>query len=220
MDVKNFTRFQDRRNAGELLARNLARYANRSDVVVLALPRGGVLVAAAAAKALNAPLDILAVRKLGAPRQQELAIGAIAAGGISYLNEETIAALHVSKSEIAAAIARELPELQRREALYRGNRPKQNLAGKTVLLVDDGLATGSTMRAAVASAYRLLPAHVVVAVPIGAAHTCEELREEVDEVVCLRRPGSFDAVGCWYEDFREVSDDEVWAALRSFTAAP
>lgn len=218
MYTKYVARFHDRPNAGKLLAGNLTRYANRSDVVVLGLPRGGVLVAAAVARALSAPLDILTVRKLGAPRQKELAIGAIAAGGISYLNEETISALHVSEEEITAAIARELPELQRRETLYRNNRPKLRLPGKTVILVDDGLATGSTMRAAVASVYRLLPAHAIIAVPVGTAYTCEQLSEDVDEVVCLRRPNSFEAVGCWYEDFREVSDDEVRSALRSFTA--
>jgi putative phosphoribosyl transferase len=220
MYTRNIVRFHDRLNAGKLLARKLTRYANRSDVVVLGLPRGGVIVAAAVARTLNAPLDILTVRKLGAPRQIELAIGAIAAGGISYLNEETISALHVSQEEIAAAIARELPELQRREALYRENRPKQKLAGKTVLLVDDGLATGSTMRAAVASVHHLFPAHVVIAVPVGAAHTCAELGEGVDDIVCLHTPNSFEAVGCWYEDFREVSDDEVRTALGSFTAEP
>jgi putative phosphoribosyl transferase len=217
MHAKHFVRFHDRRSAGKLLARNLLRYANRSDVVVLALPRGGVLTAAAAAAALNAPLDILTVRKLGAPRQKELAIGAIAADGIVYLNEETISALHVSKEEIAAEIACELPELERREKLYRENLPKLNLAGKTVLLVDDGLATGSTMRAAVASANRRRPARIIVAVPVAAPQTCEEFREVVDEIVCLQQPESFEAVGCWYENFREVSDDEVRTALRAFT---
>jgi putative phosphoribosyl transferase len=220
MHPNHFIRFHDRFSAGTLLAQKLMRYANRSDVIVLSLPRGGVLVAGAVAALLAAPLDILTVRKLGAPRQKELAIGAIAAGGISYLNEETIAFLHVSKDEIAETITRERHELERREALYRGNRPKQVLAGKIVILADDGLATGSTMRAAVASAHCGYPARVIIAVPVGAPDTCEELRREVDEIVCLHTPDPFEAVGCWYEDFREVTDDEVRAALRSFTADP
>jgi putative phosphoribosyl transferase len=218
MRTIHFIRLRDRHTAGTLLAQSLMPYANRSDVVVLGLPRGGVLVAAAVAAALRAPLDILTVRKLGAPRRRELAIGAIASGGISYLNKETIAALHVSKEEIAEAIARELPELERREKLYRGGKSKLALTEKIVLLVDDGLATGSTMRAALAAAQCLYLARAIVAVPVAARDTYEELREEADDVVCLHTPDPFEAVGCWYEDFHEVSDGEVRAALASITA--
>ena len=201
--------FRDRTEAGRRLAAALARYAGRSDVLVLALPRGGVPVGYEVAAALGAPLDVFVVRKLGVPGQPELAMGAIATGGVRVLNAEVVAALDIPAGVIDAVTERERVELQRRERAYRGSRPALSVEGRIVILVDDGLATGATMRAAAAAVKAQRPARVVVAVPTAARETCDELRDEVDEVVCLETPPFFGAVGMWYEDFRETSDQEV-----------
>src|SRR5262245_18131466 len=201
--------FQDRADAGRRLGQRLLRYANRSDVIVLGLPRGGVPVAYEAAQALKAPLDIFLVRKLGLPEQEELAMGAIASGGVRVLNPSVVYSLGISNEVIEAVAAREREELERREHLYRGDRPPVDPRDKIVILVDDGPATGSTMRAAVAALRKQHPAKVVVAVPVGAAETCDDLMNEADEVVCLRAPQRFYAVGVWYEDFSPTTDDEV-----------
>ena len=192
-----------------MLASKLAKYANRSDVQVLALPRGGVPVALEVAKALNAPLDVFIVRKLGVPGHEELAMGAIASGGVRVLNRDVIDRLRIPRTLIETATARELGELSRRERLYRGDRPAPDLHNRIVILVDDGLATGSTMRAAVTALRRLHPAKVIVAVPAAAPSTCDEFKTEVDEIVCAATPEPFFAVGAWYEDFSQVTDDQV-----------
>jgi predicted phosphoribosyltransferase len=208
-------RFADRRHAGQVLASHIEHYANRRDVVVLALPRGGVPVAHEVARALAAPLDVFVVRKLGAPAQPELAMGAIASGSVRVINDDVVRAYRLSQDDIDAVTRREERELLRREEAYRDGRPAIPLAGKTVIVVDDGLATGSTMRAAVAALRRLHPGRVVVAVPVGAAETCDELRRIADEVVCARTPSPFTAVGLWYQDFDQTSDEEVRALLKS-----
>jgi predicted phosphoribosyltransferase len=200
--------FQDRRDAGRALAEKLAKYADRPDVIVLALPRGGVPVAFEVARALHAPLDVFLVRKLGLPGHEELAMGAIATGGVRVLNE-VAETLRVPKDVIEAVTAREQRELQRRERAFRGDRPPPDVRGKVVILVDDGLATGSTMRAAVAALRRQKPARIVVAVPVGAPETCAEFQDEADEAVCARTPQPFYAVGVWYNDFSQTADDEV-----------
>jgi len=201
--------FLDRYDAGQQLAARLGRYANRDDVVVLALPRGGVPVASEVARRLNAPLDVFLVRKLGLPGQEELAMGAIASGGVRVLNEEVVRALDVPPDVIDAVAERERRELERREWAYRNDRHAPDVRNRIVILVDDGLATGSTMRAAVAALRKMGPAWIVVAVPVGAAETCNELEKEADEVVCLRKPEPFFAVGAWYEDFAQTTDQEV-----------
>ncbi len=201
--------FHNRTHAGRVLAGLLGAYAGRSDVLVLGLPRGGVPVAYEIARALDAPLDVFLVRKLGVPGQEELAIGAIASGGVRVLNEETVRALDISEEVIAAAAEREQEELERRQRAYRDDLPPPDVHDRTVILVDDGLATGSTMRAAVAALRQLGPARIIVAVPVASADTCAELREQVDEVICFRTPEPFYAVGFWYGDFRETSDEEV-----------
>jgi predicted phosphoribosyltransferase len=206
-------RFRDRTDAGQTLARMLDAYAGRDDVLVLGLPRGGVPVAYEIATALRAPLDVFVVRKLGVPGQEELALGAIATGGVLVLNEEVLDALGISRSDVDAVAGREAAELERRDRLYRGERAAPAMAGRVVILVDDGLATGATMRAAVAAVRTQGPARVVVAVPTAAPETCEELRAEVDEVVCATTPEPFHAVGLWYEDFSQTSDEEVRALL-------
>ena len=203
-------RFRDRHHAGRQLARALApRYGGRDDVVVLGLPRGGVPVAYEVATALGAPLDVFVVRKLGVPGHEELAMGAIASGGVLVLDEGVVQALGISGDQLQRAVSTELRELLRREAAYRGSREPPELAGKTVILVDDGLATGSTMKAAAEAVRKYAPAAIVVVVPVAAAQTCDELRREVDEIVCLVTPEPFHAVGLWYEDFSPTSDDEV-----------
>ena len=207
--------FQDRREAGRELARLLATIENRADVVVLALPRGGVPVAYEIARALGAPLDVFLVRKLGTPGHQELAMGAIASGGIRVLNDEVVHALGIRPDQIDAVARREQAELERRDASYRGGRPLRALTGRTVILVDDGLATGSTMKAAVQAVKQQHPARVVVAVPVGAAETCRALGAIADQVICARTPSPFSAVGQWYRDFSQTSDDEVIALLSS-----
>ena len=202
-------RFRDRRDAGRLLAAKLGTYANRPDVLVLALPRGGVPVAAEVARALGAPLDVFLVRKLGIPGHQELAMGAIATGDVRVLNDEVVRALNIPDRVIDAVTAQEARELARREGLYRGGRPPLDVRGWTVVLVDDGLATGATMHGAVKALRQQGPARVVVAVPIAPPETCEELRTEVDDVICAVTPEPFHAVGLWYEDFSQTTDEEV-----------
>jgi len=205
--------FHDRRHAGRVLGRQLAQYARDPRVVVLALPRGGVPVAFEIARALDAPLDVFLVRKLGVPGHEELAMGAIATGGTRVLNDDVIEALEISRADIEAAAARELRELARREAAYRDGRSPIPVRGRIVLLVDDGLATGSSMRAAAQALRALGPARIVVAVPAAAAETCGDLAREVDEVVCAITPEPFHAVGLWYDDFAQTTDDEVRSLL-------
>jgi putative phosphoribosyl transferase len=201
--------FRDRTEAGELLASKLLQYAGRPDVQVLALPRGGVPVALEVAKALKAPLDVFVVRKLGVPGHEELAMGAVASGGVRVLNRDVIESLRIPRAMIEAVSAQELQELSRRERLYRDDRPPPQIRNHRVILVDDGLATGSTMRAAVAALRKLHPSKIIVAVPAAAPSTCDEFRSEVDEIVCAETPQPFYAVGAWYEDFSQVSDDQV-----------
>jgi len=205
--------FKDRRDAGKQLAQELSAYAGRSDVIVLALPRGGVPVAYEVARALNAPLDIFIVRKLGLPGHEELAIGAIASGGVRVLNEDIVRALNIPQAMIDAVARRELQELERRERAYRGNRPPPDVRGRTVILIDDGLATGASMRAAVAALRAQNPARIVVAVPTAAPETCAAFESEVDEIVCAMTPEPFYGVGRWYEDFSQTTDEEVRALL-------
>ncbi len=201
--------FRDRTDAGRQLAARLPHYAGRDDVIVLALPRGGVPVGYEVAEALGAPLDVFLVRKLGTPGHEELAMGAIASGGVRVLNDQVVRMLRPAEEVIARVEAAERRELERREREYRGGQPPLDVRGKTVILVDDGLATGSTMRAAVAAVRKLGPARVVVAVPVGAAETCEEFEGEADEAVCAREPDPFYAVGAWYDDFSQTTDEEV-----------
>jgi putative phosphoribosyl transferase len=201
--------FHDRREAGRFLAGKLIRYANRRDVLVLALPRGGVPVAFEVARALNAPLDLFLVRKLGVPGHEELAMGAIASGGVCVLNDDVVRSLRIHRRVLEAVAAEERAELERREREYRGDRPAPNVKGRTVILVDDGLATGSTMRAAVTALRRLNPARIVVAVPVGAPETCAEFKVEADEAICALEPEPFYSVGLWYQDFSQTTDEEV-----------
>ena len=205
--------FRDRAEAGRLLAELLRGYAGRDDVIVLALPRGGVPVGYEVAKELGAPLDVFMVRKLGVPRHAELAMGAIASGGVLVLDEDLIGSLGIGKEQVQQAIATELRELERREAAYRDGRNLPQLESKTVILVDDGLATGATMRAAALAVREQRPARIVVAVPVAAAETCRELRADADEIVCAATPRPFGAVGLWYEDFSQTSDEEVRGLL-------
>jgi predicted phosphoribosyltransferase len=209
--------FRDRLQAGRYLATKLSNYANRPDTLVLALPRGGVPVAFEIAKALNAPLDVFIVRKLGVPGQEELAMGATATGKVRVLNEHVIRSLSLTDEAIEAVAAVEERELERREQLYRGDRPPADLKDKTVILVDDGLATGSTMRAAVLALKRRNPARIVVAVPVAAASTCDEFKSEVDDLICAVTPEPFLSVGQWYDDFSQTSDQEVQDLLRRAT---
>jgi predicted phosphoribosyltransferase len=211
--------FRDRRDAGRRLADQLGQYARRPDVLVLALPRGGVPVAAEVARALGAPLDVFVVRKLGVPGDEELAMGAVATGGVRVLNETVINGFHIRPQEIEAVTASEQEEIRRRERVYRGDRPPPDVRGRTVILVDDGLATGATMQAAVAALRQQEPAGIVVAIPVAAAVTCHELRAAVDDVVCVATPEPFYAVGAWYEDFTQITDDEVREILAN-SAAP
>jgi putative phosphoribosyl transferase len=201
--------FRNRTEAGRVLAQELMAYANRDDVIVLALPRGGVPVAFEVAHALHAPLDVFVVRKLGVPGHEELAMGAIASGGVLVIEPSVVEDLSIPVEVVLDVAAREEQERLRREREYRGDRPAPDVRGRTVILVDDGLATGSTMRAAVAALRKLQPAKIVVPVPVAVRLTCEELAEEVDEVVCARTPEPFYGVGEWYADFSQTTDEEV-----------
>jgi putative phosphoribosyl transferase len=201
--------FRDRTEAGKRLAVQLTEYDDRSDVLVLALPRGGVPVAFEVAEALHAPLDIFLVRKLGVPGHEELAMGAIATNGVRVLNEDVVNYLRIPGEVIDAVAACELGELERRERAYRDDRPPPDVRGKTVILVDDGLATGSTMRAAVAAIRQQQPTRIVVAVPVSAVQTCDEYLMGADEIVCAVTPEPFQAVGLWYKDFSQTTDEEV-----------
>jgi predicted phosphoribosyltransferase len=202
-------RFKDRRDAGRRLAAALSQYAGRSDVIVLALPRGGVPVAHEVARALSVSLDVFPVRKLGVPGHGELAMGAIAAGGIEVLSDDLIRDLGIPSALVQQVAVRERLELDRRDRAYRGGRQPPAVRDRTVLLVDDGLATGSTMQVATLALRQQAPARIVIAVPVGASETCTRLRSVADEVVCLRMPEPFTAVGLWYEDFDQTSDEEV-----------
>lgn len=212
----------DRRDAGRQLAGKLSAYAHDPSLLVLGLPRGGVPVAYEVARALHAPLDVFVVRKLGVPGHRELAMGAIASGGMRVLNPDVIDALRISPAAVESVAGRELLELERQQRAYRGNAPLPaggELAGRTVIVVDDGLATGSTMRAAVAALRQNNPAQIVVAAPVAAAATASSLREEADRVVCLATPQDFHAVSAWYEDFSQTGDEEVRSLLESASHA-
>ena len=206
--------FKDRVDAGRKLAARLTRYANRGDVLVLALPRGGVPVAYEVAKELKAPLDVFLVRKLGVPGHEELAMGAIASGGIRVVNEELVHYLGIPDEVIDAIAAVEQQELERRAEAYRDDRPPPDIKDHVVILIDDGLATGSTMRAAAASLRLQKPRRIVVAVPVSSPETCDEFRSEVDEIVCALTPEHFQGVGLWYKDFSQTSDEEVRELLK------
>jgi putative phosphoribosyl transferase len=212
-------RFRNRTEAGQILASHLREYANRENVLILGLARGGVPVAFEVAKALNAPLDVCIVRKLGVPGHEELAMGALASGGIKVLNYDVISSLGIDGEIIRAVAAEELQELQRRDRTYRGNIPPINVKNKTVILIDDGIATGSSIRAAIAIIKQQLPARIVVAVPVAPPSTYEELRSEVDEIVCLQIPPALSAIGIWYEDFSQTTDDEVRELLAKQSAS-
>jgi putative phosphoribosyl transferase len=202
-------RYTDRKQAGILLAQKLAAYAGRHDVIVLALPRGGVPVAFEIARALQAPLDVLLVRKLGVPGHEEYAMGAIATGGICILQSDVIRQLAIPQASVDDLVQRKQEELAQRERLYRSNRPAPNLEGCIAIVVDDGLATGSTMLAAIHALRQARPARMIIAIPVGARESVARLQAEVDEIVCLSIPENFQAVGLWYEDFNQTSDDEV-----------
>lgn len=206
--------FQDRFEAGRFLASRLQDLRDRSDIVVFALPRGGVPVGYEVASALHAPLDIFVVRKLGAPGQEELAMGALGSGGITVLNQRVVQALGLTRSEIDAAVQREQWEVERREREYRDGRPSHDVNGWTAILVDDGLATGSSMRVAVTAIHQKSPAQIVVAAPVASRETCSEFEREVDRVVCPVTPEPFLAVGQWYRDFSQTTDEEVRELLR------
>jgi predicted phosphoribosyltransferase len=208
-------RFHDRKDAGAQLAARLAALADDPNTIVLGLPRGGVPVAYEVAKSLGAPLDVFVVRKLGVPGQRELAMGAIASGGVRVINEEVIQALNLWPSTVDAVAAQEQPELERQQLLYRGDVALPDFAGRTVIIVDDGLATGATMRAAVRALRQSYPRQIVIAVPVGAAETCRSLQADADQVICLHSPQSFYSVSTWYEEFSQTSDDEVRHLLAS-----
>lgn len=201
--------FRDRRDAGQQLAQELAEYANRKDVIVLGLPRGGVPVAFEVAKALEAPLDVFVVRKLGAPGNPELAMGAIASGDVRVMNEGVVDRLAISDGSIEQVVEKEREKLQKRGEIYRGARPEGELGGKTVILVDDGLATGATMRAAVSALQEHDPEKIVMTVPTAPPETCAELEEMVDKSICLTMPRPFFGVGGAYQDFSQTTNEEV-----------
>ena len=205
--------FANRAEAGRSLAWRLERYANRDDVVVLGIPRGGVPVAFEVATALSAPLDVFLLRKLGVPGQEELAFGAIASGDVRVLDREILRTLSISPSEVERITARAEHELKRREIIYRGNQPPLSVAGKTVILVDDGIATGASLLAGIRALRQSRPANIVVAVPVAPPPVCERLAREVDEIVCVVTPEPFGAVGQFYDDFSQVEDEEVFQLL-------
>lgn len=209
--------FHDRSDAGKQLATKLVGYANRPDVLVLALPRGGVPVAFEVAQLLHARLDIFLVRKLGVPGQEELAMGAIASGHVRVLNENVIDMFHIADDVVNSVAAKEQQELERRELFYRGDCPQPDVHDRIVILVDDGLATGSTMRAAIAALRQQKPARIVVAVPVGSRQTCAEFASDADETICARTPEPFYAVGLWYGDFSQTTDEEVRDLLQRAT---
>jgi putative phosphoribosyl transferase len=211
--------FRNRTDAGRQLAVKLKRYAGRDDVVVLALPRGGVPVGYEVAQALAAPLDVFLVRKLGVPGREEFAMGAIASGGIRVLNPDAVRALGIPAEVIDQVAEQERRELERREREYRDSRPAPDITGKIVILVDDGLATGSTMRAAIRALRRREPGRIVVAVPVGAPETCADFQDEADEAICAREPEPFYAVGAWYDDFSQTTDEEVRRLLHDAAGA-
>jgi len=212
-EEEEVVRYQDRRDAGKFLARRLAHFKDDLKAVVLALPRGGVPVAYEVAEQLHLPLDVFVVRKLGVPLFEELAMGAIATGGVRILNEEVIRRLHITPQIIDAATKEQQDELERREGRYRGGRTPLAVHGKPAILVDDGLATGSSMRAAIQALRLLSPSEIIVAVPVGSSEICEQLEKEVQEVICGKRPESFQAVGQWYTDFSQTRDEEVTELL-------
>jgi predicted phosphoribosyltransferase len=201
--------FADRTEAGRLLAEKLGKYADRDDVIILGLPRGGVPVAYEVAKRLRTPLDVFVVRKLGVPGFEELAAGAIASGGVRVLNEDVVRAIPYAEEAIEAVTTRETAELERREQVYRAGRPAPELRDRVVILIDDGLATGATMRAAVKALRQSGAARIIVAVPVGPPDTCREIEEQADETICLSTPAFFQAVGQYYEDFSQTSDEDV-----------
>lgn len=205
--------FINRKDAGQQLARHLGRYIHQTDVLVLGLPRGGIPVGAEIAKLLNAPLDVFLVRKLGVPGQEELAMGAIASGGVRVLNEEVISQIRIPAETIERVTQLERAELQRREEAYRGDRPPLDVRGKTIILVDDGLATGASMYAALLAIREQHPAWIVIAVPVAAPETIHSFQSLVDEMVCVLTPTPFNGVGAWYEDFSQVSDEQVHVLL-------
>lgn len=210
--------FQNRAQAGQMLAAKLALFADRNDVIVLALPRGGVPIGYEVAQALHAPLDVFVVRKLGVPGQEELAMGAIASGGAIVVNEDVVRFLQIDQPVIECVAEHEFKELERREREYRGDRPKPDVHNRTVILVDDGLATGSTMRAAVRALRNFEPARIIVATPTASRRTRDELRREVSDCVCVDTPDPFYAVGQYYDDFSQVTDDQVREFLDSSAA--
>ena len=206
--------YKNRNEAGKILAESLLAYANRRDVLIFALPRGGVPIAAEIADALHLPLDVLLVRKLGVPGQEELAMGAISIGGLRVLNQNIVSQLRLNEADIEKVLHRESAELDRRNLLYRNNRSMPGLNGKTVIVVDDGLATGATMRAAISALRKADASKIVIAVPVGAVETCAEIEREVDQLICPSRPSPFRGVGAWYGDFTQVTDAEVIALLQ------
>ena len=218
--MDDYEAFTDRRHAGRVLASRLTKYAGRDDVIVLALPRGGVPVAYEVASALGAPMDVFLVRKLGTPGHRELAMGAIASGGVRVINHDVVQWYGISEAVIDRIAREEQEELERREREYRDDRPAPDLTDKIVILIDDGLATGSTMRAAAHAVRARRPARTVVAVPVGAPQTCAELSAVADEVICVRMPEPFSAVGQWYLNFEQTSDEEVRDLLQKSSAIP
>lgn len=209
------TKYPNRREAGKVLVEHLRAYANRKDVIVLALPRGGVPVAYEIADALNVPLDVFVVRKLGVPGHAELALGAIASGGVRVFNEGIIKDMQITQEEITAVINFEQHELARRETLYRGDHPFESLKGKIVILVDDGIATGATVRAAIAAIRKLNPNEIILAVPVAQKRVSEDIQYDVDEFICPMQPKELQAVGKWYEDFSQTEDEEVHQLLNA-----
>jgi len=212
---REMLRFKNRSQAGRQLAEKLRQYANDPDTIVLGLPRGGVVVAYEVAEVLGLPLDIFLVRKLGVPGYEELAMGAIASGGVRVMNDDVVQRINISQSAIEEAVRKETKELERREEAYRNNRPRLDVKDKTILLVDDGLATGATMRAAVAALQKQKPKELIIAVPTASPETCDEFRADVDDIICAITPTPFYAVGAWYDDFAQTTDDEVQELLRA-----